>query len=80
MILAITEEGKILLNNFATLGHSDLFHPKNIFHYISGLVNNILKGFKDYEKTPKRKKLSYKNKNKTSTAIRPYIYVCYIFT
>ena len=50
MILAITEEGKILLNDFATVGHSDLFHPKNIFHYISGPVNNILKGFKDYEK------------------------------
>ena len=38
-MLAITVEGKTLLLDFAT----DLHQPKNIFHYINGPINSILK-------------------------------------
>ena len=43
LILAITDEGRTLLLDFATDAHPDLHLPKNIFHYITGPVNLILK-------------------------------------
>ena len=44
-ILAITEQGKTLLLDFATDANTDLHQPKNIFQYISGPVNLILKAW-----------------------------------
>ena len=43
LILAITNEGKTLLLDFATDVHPNLHQPKNIFQSINGLVNSILK-------------------------------------
>ena len=49
LILGITEEGKTLLQDFATGSNTELHNAKSIFHYITGPVNIILKGFKTFE-------------------------------
>ena len=59
LILVITEEGKTLLLDFATDANTDLHQPKNIFQYITGPVNLILKGWTTVFKTTMHSKPSH---------------------